>query len=221
MNILEKIKSELQKVADTFAEGFNFDTMFNQDKQFGDIATNILMRNKNLDANIFLEKLKAEEYFKKNFSKIEIEKNNYINFFLKSEVVFLELERIKDLAEKKIILETKYTGKNILIEHSSPNLFKPFNIGLFMNNAIGEAIVQMMRFVNADVKTMSFPSDISLGIAKAIYILKNNPNKELSIEILGDAYVEGVKFYDQNPDKQEEIRLVAKNLFEKTLESED
>jgi arginyl-tRNA synthetase len=61
--------------------------------------------------------------------------------------------------------------RKILVEHSSPNLFKPFHIGHLMNNTIGEAITRLAKVSGAQVSTMSFPSDISLGVAKAIYAL--------------------------------------------------
>jgi hypothetical protein len=80
-----------------------------------------IKENKNLDLleesddeeefeNIDLEKYVnlgktyiIECFYNKKFKKWvpkNLAKNNYINFFLKSEALFLELERIKDLAEK-------------------------------------------------------------------------------------------------------------------------
>lgn len=150
---------------------------------------------------------------------------------MKEEFLINEVERISNLK----FIDTKFTNKKVLVEHSSPNLFKPFHIGHLMNNTIGESIVQMMKYTNADLKTVSFPSDISIGIAKAIYIIKldlknavENLNSfndsdfiEKIVSYLGDTYVRGVKFYDENLDKQNEIKAIAKNLFEKNINTED
>jgi arginyl-tRNA synthetase len=115
-----------------------------------------------------------------------------------------------------------YAGKKILVEHSSPNLFKPFHVGHMMNNAIGESLVRLMKFSGAEVRTMSFPSDISLGIAKAIFILlekhqdMSTPN---SIAELGDAYVEGTKRYEEDESIHTRVKEIADNLYAKKVSS--
>lgn len=110
-----------------------------------------------------------------------------------------------------------HTGQKILVEHSSPNLFKPFHVGHMMNNAIGESLTRLMKFSGADVRTMSFPSDISLGIAKAIFvILENSQDSHLynpSIQVLGDAYVEGTKRYEEDESIHARVKEIADNLY--------
>ncbi len=118
-----------------------------------------------------------------------------------------------------------HKGKIILVEHSSPNLFKPFHIGHVMNNAIGESIKRLATFSGAQVFTVSYPSDISLGIAKAIFILiekhvEDGHIYKPSIPVLGDAYAEGTKRYDEDPLVQDRIKEISKNLFSKTPSKE-
>lgn len=238
MTILEKIKKEIQDLIGKFFSkdtgNVKFDVSFIDEKnsKYGDISTNIAMvLGSSLDKNpkeigerLVLninEDIAAGGGFSKIIKNASLSTNGFINIFLTDEAVKAELANI----QKTEFVETKFTKKNILVEHSSPNLFKPFHIGHLMNNIIGESVVQMMRATDANVKVMSFPSDISIGIAKAIYILKNKKNwsffNEDIISKLGQAYAEGVKFYEENPDKQDEIKLVAKNLFEKNEGSED
>ncbi|MEI6352746.1 MAG: arginine--tRNA ligase [Candidatus Nomurabacteria bacterium] len=246
MTLLEQIKKEIANIccslnyissSELEGEGFEqfkFDVSFIDEvnNKFGDVSVNVALilvkkTGKNLkeitdeilkEINLNIEEGKE---FSKIIKEVNVAPNGFINIFLKSDLTSSEVKRVSDLK----IIETKFTNKKVLVEHSSPNLFKPFNIGLFMNNSIGESLVRMMKATNADLKTISFPSDISLGIAKAIYILKNK--KDLSFEdeniikILGDSYVEGVRFYDENPDKQSEILKVAQNLFGKNRETED
>lgn len=152
----------------------------------------------------------------KEISKIEVAGPGFINIFLTDEVVREEIKRIESLSH----FETKYSGKKVLVEHSSPNLFKPFHIGHLMNNIVGESIVRMMRATNAEVTTLSFPSDISLGIAKAIFIIKQDGGinfcKEKGDEIityLGEAYVRGVAFYEEHKDKEQDIKDIAAKLY--------
>lgn len=140
----------------------------------------------------------------------------FINFTLSKDFYNLEIPRIisegKDFGKTNIYLDQK-----ILVEHSSPNLFKPFHIGHMMNNAIGQSLVNLMKFSGASVRTMSFPSDISLGIAKAIFvILEKAPDGNLmnpSIEVLGDAYVQGTKRYEEDESIHTRVKEIADNLY--------
>ncbi len=247
MTLLENLKNELSYIAYRLSyltseetdgeevEKFKFDVSFIDEvnSKFGDVATNIaltLAKKVGKTPKVIGEEIIKEINFnlnnnENNFSKIikevSLAPNGFINFSLKEEFLIKEVKRISDLK----FIETKFSDKKILIEHSSPNLFKPFHIGHLMNNIIGEAIVSMIKKSGSDMRIVSFPSDISVGIAKAIYILKNKKNwsffNQNIINILGDAYVEGVKFYEENPDKQDEIKLVARNLFERNSETED
>jgi arginyl-tRNA synthetase len=113
-----------------------------------------------------------------------------------------------------------YTGKKILVEHSSPNLFKPFHIGHLMNNTIGEAVTRIAQYSGAQVTAMSFPSDISLGVAKAIFVLLERGVQDFSIQDLGDAYVAGTKRYDEEEQIHARVKEIADNLYAHTASPE-
>jgi arginyl-tRNA synthetase len=115
-----------------------------------------------------------------------------------------------------------HVGKKVLVEHSSPNLFKPFHIGHLMNNTIGESVTRLMRASGATVNTTSFPSDISLGIAKAVWAIvsgycENAVTADASdtekAKFAGDAYVAGTKAYDENPDGVAQVKAIADILY--------
>jgi arginyl-tRNA synthetase len=241
MTILETIKKEISEICvdlgfvnEAEILDFKFDVSFidESNSRFGDVAINVsLILTKKTGKNF---KDIAEEIVKQININIEekgvfsniikntsIAPNGFINLFLKEEFLGNELSRVANLD----FVETKFTNKKVLVEHSAINLFKPFHIGHLMNNVIGESIVKMMRSTRADLKVMAFPSDISIGIAKALFVLKNKNDLDFSdsniIKILGDAYVEGVKIYDENENLREEIVSIARNLFEKNKETED
>lgn len=241
MTILDLLKKEilnialeLQYISKAEIKDFKFDVSFidESNSRFGDVSVNIsLILTRKIDktpkeiGEEILKSIESNVASGKELSKIikkaDLATNGFINLFLKEGFLISEAERISNLK----FIETKFTNKKVLVEHSSPNLFKPFHIGHLMNNTIGESIVRMMKHTNADLKTMSFPSDISIGIAKAIYILKNKKDWSFNdidiIKKLGEAYTEGVKFYDENEEKRNEIVTIAKNLFEKNIDSED
>ncbi len=231
MTILESIKAELESIIlDKYSikkEDVKFDVTFIDEinSKFGDVSTNVaLILAKQIGKNpIEIAEIIAQDFSSKSYlsNNTNFAAPGFINIFLKKELLISELDRMSKLEN----VETKFTERKVLIEHSAINLFKPFNIGHLMNNVIGESLVRMMKASGAKLKTMSFPSDISLGIAKAIYILKNKKgwsfeDKDI-IKTLGNAYVEGVRAYEDSIDKQEKIKNISKNLFEENHDSEE
>lgn len=151
-----------------------------------------------------------------NIAKIEVAGPGFINFHLSREYFTNKIKEVLDHGDKWGHSGI-FAGKKILVEHSSPNLFKPFHIGHLMNNAIGESITRLAQSSGANVSVISFPSDISLGIAKAIYIILQKYGEDFEpeqIEVLGDAYVEGTKLFDEDISVQEKIKNIANNLYE-------
>ncbi len=220
MNSYEIIKNELKEIV-----GNDVFFSLNQPEDFahGDYATNIafvISKRKGRSPKLCAEELvqPLTEKFSSILKKVEVAGPGFVNFFLKDEIIREENNK----GETKIT--TKYTGKNILVEHSSPNLFKPFHIGHLMNNIVGEFVTRATKEGGANVTTISFPSDISLGIAKAIYIIKedkdngndvlgNTEDRTKIISYLGDCYVRGVKLGEENPELENKIKELSRDLF--------
>ena len=173
-------------------------------------AKELSMRPTDL-AMILTEKIKEVN----GIESAEVAGAGFINIYLKSEIIRSAIQNIGEI-------KTKYTDKKVLVEHTSINLFKPFSIGHLINNIEGEFISRSLRAGGADVRTICFPSDISLGIAKAIYVIKKDGgifgaliskfNNE-GISYLGDTYRRGVAEYDDHPEIQNEVKEIANDLF--------
>ncbi len=186
----------------------------------GDYMTNVaLLVAKTLEvkpqdiAEQIVENLKAQDI--ETVEKIEIAGPGFINFTLKREVF---VKGLIDAQDKEWGNTEVYKGKKILVEHSSPNLFKPFHIGHLMNNTVGEALYRLAKSSGAIATPISFPSDISLGIAKAIFILLEKYGETLegndtSVLVFGDAYVEGTKRYEEDESIHSRVKEIADNLY--------
>jgi len=233
-NKFETVKDTEEAKINKFKLKFEVFFIETENKKLGDMACNVAMvlakklqqSPKEIAENI-VQKLQEKNIQSK------VAGSGFINIILNDKDIFVELENINNLAKNYI--QTKFSGQKILIEHSSFNLFKAFHVGHLMNNILGQALVQMLKATRAEIQTITFPSDISLGIAKAIYILKNtnefsnfskifsDPETSVNqkVNLLGQAYVEGVKFYDENLEKQEEIKKLANNLYQKNTQTED
>lgn len=146
--------------------------------------------------------------------RTEVAGPGFINFYL-SEAFFAQQTKIVRDAAEKWGSNTSNVGKTILIEHSSPNLFKPFHIGHLVNNSYGEALVRIMRATGAKVVPLSFPSDVSPGIAKTVWaVLDKGWQDELTIDKIGEAYVYGVAQYEEG--NKADIDAINASLYNKT-----
>lgn len=168
-------------------------------------------------AKLIVESLKGQSL--EGVENIEVAGPGFINLVLKRELFIPWLVTAQDSEWGNTEV---YKGQKILVEHSSPNLFKPFHIGHLMNNTIGEALYRLAKSSGAETNTMSFPSDISLGVAKAIYILLEKHGEDFvptDVSVLGDAYVEGVRKYQEAEEQQPcgsivyRVKEIADNLY--------
>jgi arginyl-tRNA synthetase len=144
--------------------------------------------------------------------KVEIAGPGFINFFVHDDVYHATTQSFSQHGFGTGMLN----NKRIIIEHSSPNLFKPFHIGHLMNNTIGESIVRLAEYAGADVVRLSYPSDVSLGIGKAIYVVIKNgieTLRSLITEKGKQCYAEGNQLYDTDVSVQEEVKRITEELY--------
>ncbi len=194
----------------------------------GDFATNAAMvaakaagKNPRALAEEIVAALEAKKIV--GIRTISIAGPGFINFTLDDSVFRDEVLRIGEEG-MHYGEQHSWKGKKILVEHSSPNLFKPFHIGHLMNNAVGESIKRLAEFSGGSVTAISFPSDISLGIAKAVYVVAHDGIEKLhactsekeKLAYLGDCYVKGTQLYEESDTVKEEVRTITETLFNGT-----
>ncbi len=189
----------------------------------GDFATNAsLVASKNLGKNpkAFAEELvsQLEKQHIPHVLRMEIAGPGFINFFVKDEMFHDEMSRVNETYGKSKI----WNHKKILVEHSSPNLFKPFHVGHMMNNTVGESITRIAKYSGAEVISISYPSDVSLGIGKAIYVVMQDGIQKLEslktinekLAYLGDCYAKGNVLYEDDPSVKESVKNITEDLFD-------
>ena len=91
----------------------------------------------------------------------------FINFWLSKETVWGEFGKVA--GEKQYGRNDRMKGRVVMVEYTDPNPFKLFHAGHLMSNAIGESISRLIEVQGADVKRLSYGSDIGLHVAKTIY----------------------------------------------------
>ncbi len=220
MNTYDVIKNEIQNLS---GSDVSFVLETPSDIAHGDYATNVclvLAKPRGVSPKALAEEfapiLEASLKEKGVISKVEIAGPGFINFFLTDENV-REGNRGREVT-------TKFSRKNILVEHSSPNLFKPFHIGHLMNNIVGEFVTRSMQQSKANTTVLCFPSDISFGIAKAIYIWKKDKtegkapdiessSQETAVSYFGDCYTRGVALVKEHPELELEVKDISSKLY--------
>jgi len=123
--------------------------------------------------------------------------------------------------------DTKYgeqpsTGKNVMVEYSSPNTNKPLHFGHLRNNFLGYAVSGILKVNGNNVTKANLVNDRGIHICKSMVAWKHYANgatpKSTGIKgdhLVGDYYV---KFNDVYKQQVEE--LVAEGMDETLAEKE-
>ena len=144
--------------------------------------------------------------------KIEVAGPGFLNFYLARDFFTAELMRAVSLGDKWGRNKSE-KGEVVLIEYTSPNLFKPLHVGNLVGNIVGESLTRLYEFAGADVKRMNYPSDIGLPVAKAVWGLKETGNDPTDIIALGEAYRIGNAAYEKEGVEKDEIVLINQKLY--------
>jgi arginyl-tRNA synthetase len=223
MKILDILKEAIQEVLKELGIE-NAEVTFEHpgEMSHGDFATNVAMRyGKILGKNpreigeIILAKISGLG----GVEKAELAGPGFINIFLSPEIFY---EKIKTI-DQDYGKNTLHQGKTILVEHSSPNLFKAFHVGHVMNNTVGESIARLAEFSGAKTIKIAYPSDVSLGIGKAVWsllhkgvdILDALKTTEEKLNFMGQCYVHGTREFEESDKVQKEVREITRKIYAK------
>jgi len=153
--------------------------------------------------------------------KVEVAGPGFINFYLSEE--FLQ-NSIKEITENPDFGKNELlTGKKILIEHTSPNAFKPLHIGHFMANTVGESVARLLEFSGSDVVRATYGSDIGLPTAKAVWGMMQlqaeepveSDSLERKIEFIGNAYAHASGLYEKDEEIKSQIDEINIHIYKK------
>ncbi len=138
MTIAENLKTHIEKaLANLAISDTSFVLEHPTDLSHGDYATNVALSSAKLVgkkpsdlAQDIVDELKAINI--PEIESLEIAGPGFINIKLVPEFFIQAAKEIIEQGTEFGNLDIN-KGKNVLVEHSSPNLFKPFHIGHMMN----------------------------------------------------------------------------------------
>ena len=208
------IKAVLAKFDNIILPDFSVETPENA--RHGDYASNIAMvLAKRLKRSpLEIAGILKNELQKHLSAKIEVLPPGFMNFFASREDVCENLKEIIKKKEKFGLFPKK--KDSIIIEYSSPNIAKPMGVHHLRTTIIGQALVNIYKFMGWKVLAMSFPGDwgTQFGALISAYKkwgdpkkLKQNPVKEML-----NLYVRFSQMAEGSEDLADEARKEFKKL---------
>lgn len=209
-----------------------------QEKLYGDYSTNAALKiakvtgkNPKEVAKLLIRELEKES--KKLFEKIEEAGPGFINFWIgRKSLENLVSEVLKrgvkifpslDSPSRRGGQKRPKKKETIVVEYSSPNIAKPLGVHHLRSTIIGQALVNILRFLGYKVISLSFPGDwgTQFGLLIAAYKrwgdkkrLKENPISEML-----NLYVRFSQAAKEDPRLVEEGRREFKKLEENDSEN--
>ncbi|SKA83670.1 arginyl-tRNA synthetase [Caloramator quimbayensis] len=157
---------------------------------------------------------------KESISKDYLEKvesmGGYLNFFIDKN------SYTKHVLEMALSQNEKYgssdigSGKNVVVEYSSPNIAKPFHVGHLYSTAVGNALYKMMKSQGYNTIGVNHLGDWGTQFGKLIVAYKRWVDEEaLEKEPINELLRIYVKFHDEaekDPSLEDLARMHFKNL---------
>lgn len=161
------------------------------------------------------------EWLKANVS--EIAGYNSVKGYLN--ILFSPLywnELFTEIASDKEFGNLPSTGKNIMVEFSSPNTNKPLHLGHIRNNLLGDSVSRLLKACGNNVMKVTLVNDRGVHICKSMLAWLKVGNGETpqssgkkGDHLVGDCYVAFNNIYKQEVDD-----LVAGGMSKEEAEKE-
>lgn len=205
-----------------------------------DYASNVAMRLAKVAHKapmVIAEEIKAELEKQGNGFAVTVAAPGFLNFSLNDDYFTQQLEQYaadntistdgrisggalkngKDSVFARLLQNSLggYFGKTVVAEFSDPNPFKVLHVGHFYTSVVGDAISRLLELAGAKVIRANFGGDVGLHVAKTIWALLQSgySSDDITIEKIGQCYVEGTKAYEDDEAAKEKIVRLNKAVY--------
>ncbi|MDD3002986.1 MAG: arginine--tRNA ligase [Candidatus Shapirobacteria bacterium] len=170
------------------------------DVSFGDYSTNIAMilaKQEKINPKELAQKI-VNSIDKSDFvEKVGVAGAGFINFYLKSEFLIKEAEKINYESIFKNELSENGKGKTMVIDYSAPNIAKPFGIGHLRSTNIGQAIYNIYKILGWNCVGDNHIGDWGTQYGKLVAAIKKWNKKDLNDLTIDDLEKLYVKFHKE------------------------
>jgi arginyl-tRNA synthetase len=189
------------------------------DQQYGDFSCNIAMQlanNLGDKPRTIAEKIADYLQQDSNIQKVDIAGPGFINIKLSDDYIY-------NLFNNKP--EQIYHNKIVITEYSDPNAFKALHAGHLYTTLVGNAIANIIEATGGKVYRLNYGGDVGLHAAKAMWGIINYLGGEKPDELskvdkserpawVSQRYVEGNTAYEDNPEHQQQIADINKQIYQ-------
>lgn len=228
MDEINQISNSLREIVSGLStEELDVQLEIPNDLSKGDYSTNIAMKlggklgNPMELGEKIVEELKNNKEVYSTFSRIELIKPGFINFWLSDEQIIRQIKRVLSFGPSQGGKESK-----IIFEFGDPNPFKEPHVGHLRNFALGEAISRLIENGGVSVTRASYQGDVGMHVAKAIWgMIKlgfdtvEKSTTEGKSAFLGKAYSLGAQKYEEDDSAKAEILEINKKIYSKDEET--
>jgi arginyl-tRNA synthetase len=170
-------------------------------------------------ADELVQRLSKDKVLNKTVSKIEVAGPGFINFWIKENELFKQLENVVDQKENYGKSDA-YKDKRVMVEFGQPNTHKLPHIGHLFSYIYGESIARIIKTQGATLFRANYQGDIGLHVAKCLWAYKEKhpdvPNDLVGkVDLLQDLYQEGSKAYDEDEKAKSKVDKLNKDIYEK------
>ncbi len=116
-------------------------------------------------------------------------------------------ELLRSIVSDKDFGTLPSTGRNVMVEFSSPNTNKPLHLGHIRNNLLGDSVSKLLKAAGENVIKTTLVNDRGVHICKSMYAWQKRFNGatpestgKKGDHFVGDCYVEFAKMEKENPD---------------------
>ena len=198
------------------AEVVDFSVEHPENSGYGDYASNVAMlvaKAAEKKPREVAEDLRGHlEGAVEQVDRVEVAGPGFLNFYLSRDFFCGQVRDVCSAGERWG-RGGGYSGKEVLVEYTSPNLFKPLHVGNLVGNIVGESIARLFEMQGASVRRINYPSDIGLTVAKGVWGLQKNGGDAGDISVLGEAYRIGNEAYETDEPVKEEIEDINQKLY--------
>jgi len=155
--------------------------------------------------------------------KTEVVKPGFINFYFSQKAYQTVLMDIEKEKEKYGFSDLK-KGKKAMVEFGQPNTHKAITVGHLKSAVSGLSIVKIFEALGYEVIKANFFGDVGMHVAKSTWGVMNKEKPEnfeklsndQKMKFVNESYVEASNAFKQDSEIEKEIRLINKDIYNKT-----
>lgn len=198
-------------------------------EKFGDYSTNVAMK---LAGKVEESPMEIAEKIQKDIlnnstaqnwiEKVEVVKPGFINFYFNQKALGNVLTDVLKRGDEYGFLDLK-KGQKVMVEFGQPNTHKAITVGHLKSAISGLAMVKIFENLGAEVIKANFFGDVGMHVAKSTWGMMQkelpedfeNWDDAEKMKFIDQAYVEGARAFEENPEAEEEIRKINKDIYNK------